>query len=571
MEVSPPNGALQSESAKASRSGDLTDRWTKLTLALEQLAGVDSIDKVIEILRQTARGIVEADGITVVLKDREFCHYVAEDAREPLWAGQRFPASHCVSGWAMRECQSVSIPDVFDDPRVPVDAYRVTFVRSMVMIPIGAPKAFAALGAYWSKVRTPSDDEISMLEMLARTAATAIENARLISTLEARVAERTLELEQTHEQLRQTQKMEIVGQLTGHVAHDFNNLLTPIFASLDLLSNRGNLDERTKRNVQRATDAAERARLLVQRLLSFARRQPLKPSATNLHTLVGDMHDLIESTMGPRMVLIASVPADIPLIWADANQLELAILNLAVNARDAMPEGGAVTLTAFAVQDDADRPDSLPAGDHVCLAVRDNGAGMDKETTARSIEPFFTTKPLGQGTGLGLSMAHGLVAQLGGMMDIESKRGIGTTVKLFLPIAKKTEEGIAQPVEGEALPPQDRGLALIVDDDELVRSGTAEMLMDLGFEVIEAETAHHGLDLINRGLEPAIVITDHLMPGMTGTEFARTLKRERPDIPVLLISGYQNIQSVAPDLARLWKPFRHKELGASIASLLEVA
>ena len=564
-------GSMGSPSAQLS----VVDRWSSLVSAIERLAGATSLEDVVEILRSSARGIVQSDGIAVVLKDEGRCYYVAEDACAPLWAGQRFPAEACVSGWAMHHRETVIIPDIEQDPRVPLDAYRPTFVRSMMMVPVGTPEAFAALGAYWSRVRRPEDHEIAMLEALARSAATAFENIRLIaslkdlnSSLEERVIARTAELERTHEVLRQAQKLETVGKLTGNVAHDFNNLLTPIISSIELVLHRGPVDERSERMLSRAMEAAERAQLLVQRLLSFARRQPLRPVALDLHPLIDGMQDLIASTLGPRIGIDIDLPDSLPLVLADSNQLDLAILNLAVNARDAMPEGGRLIISAALLDRDEQRPEGVPDGDFVALSIRDTGVGMDEETMERATEPFFSTKGIGEGTGLGLSMVDGLIGQLGGHLTIASVPGEGTTITLFLPEAgipiRRPDEnsGSGFPIE------KSRGVVLLIDDDELVRAGTADMLSELGFDVLEAATANQGLDVIEAQPTLSAVVTDHLMPGMTGAELARKLRDDHPELPVLLISGYQNIESIAPDVPRLSKPFRHKQLGASIAELL---
>ncbi len=562
------------ESGNVGSNSIALGRWARLIDAVEQLANAASLEDVIDILRSNARGIVEADGIAVVLKDYDRCYYVAEDACAPLWAGQRFPVETCVSGHAMIDAKTIVIPDIFKDPRVPIAAYEPTFVRSMMMVPIGHPTPVAAVGAYWSRIRTPEDNEIAMIEALARSAATALENARLIrslkdlnSELEIRVADRTAELERSHEVLRQTQKMETVGKLTGNVAHDFNNLLTPIIGSIELVLHRGPTDARSQHMLSRAMEAAERAQLLVQRLLSFARQQPLRPVALDLGKLVEGMRDLLSSTLGPRITLDIDLPENLPFVLADGNQLDLAILNLAVNARDAMPNGGALKLSAKPLTEKDDRPTNIPNGDFVSLAISDTGVGMDSETMARAIEPFFTTKGLGEGTGLGLSMAEGLLAQLGGGLVMDSVPGEGTTVTLFLPQAG-VPIGKSEEADKEFPTEKSRGTILLIDDDELVRAGTADMLAELGFDVMEAANADQGLGLIQGVSTLSAVVTDHLMPGMTGAELARKLKDEHPDLPVLLISGYQNIETIAPDIPRLSKPFRHKQLGASIALLL---
>ncbi|KEY99334.1 histidine kinase, partial [Sphingomonas sp. BHC-A] len=414
----------------------LAARWSIATEAMEALAGARSLEAITHVLRAFARRAVGADGIAVVLRDEDQCHYIAEDSMEPLWAGQRFPASSCVSGWAMENNRTAVIPDVFDDERVPVEAYRTTFVRSMVMVPIGGVEPIAALGAYWSEFAQPTDNEIALLEALARAASTALENGRLFASLEAlneqlerRVRERTAELERSQDSLRQVQKLDMLGQLTGHVAHDFNNLLMPIVGGLDLILSGKRTPESIERHATIAMQAAESAQTLVQRLLTFARRQPLTAKAVDLPDLLGGMGALLASTLGPRIALSVDLQPLLPPVRADAHQLEVALLNLAVNGRDAMPDGGALSIRAEARQ--SRLPSVLAPGRYVCLTVSDTGAGMTPAVRAAAMEPFFTTKPSGHGTGLGLSMVHGLAAQLGGTVEIDSVVGQGTSVRLW--------------------------------------------------------------------------------------------------------------------------------------------
>jgi PAS domain S-box-containing protein len=376
---------------------------------------------------------------------------------------------------------------------------------------------------------------------------------------------RQAELESAHEALRQAQKMEAMGQLTGGVAHDFNNLLTPIVGSLDMLVRRGLGSERERRLIDGGLQSAERAKTLVQRLLAFARRQPLQPKPVDLKLLMTGMADLISSTSGPSIEVRVELPEDLPPAMADANQVEMAILNLSVNARDAMPDGGLLTISAvheIVGQEHA----GLRPGAYLRLAVRDTGQGMDERTLARAIEPFFSTKGVGKGTGLGLSMVHGLALQLNGRVDIRSTVGRGTTVELWLPVT-------SAPMHGEDHEPdvpklqKECGTALLVDDEELVRLSTADMLLDLGYEVTEAASAEEALRLLEEGLAPDLMVTDHLMPGMNGAELARLVRSQRPNIPVLIVSGYAEVEGVATDLVRLTKPFRKTELAESLATL----
>jgi PAS domain S-box-containing protein len=384
-------------------------------------------------------------------------------------------------------------------------------------------------------------------------------------TLEARVAARTQELEVAHQQLRQAQKMEAMGQLTGGVAHDFNNLLTPIIGTLDLLQRRGVGGEREQRLIAGAVQSAERAKTLVHRLLAFARRQPLQPTAVDVAKLVTDMADLVASTTGPQIQVVCDVADDLPPAKADPNQLEMALLNLSVNARDAMPDGGTLRITASAETISGPRHQLRP-GRYVRLSVADTGIGMSEATLARAVEPFFSTKGIGKGTGLGLSMVHGLASQLGGTLTISSRPGLGTNVELWL--RESDDVPKTPPPVHDAPLTSSRGTALLVDDEELVRLSTADMLADLGYDVLEADSAEAAMDVIRNGARLDIVVTDHLMPKMTGADLARAIKAMRPGVPVLVISGYAESEGIEPALSRLSKPFRKDELAASLASLM---
>ncbi len=377
---------------------------------------------------------------------------------------------------------------------------------------------------------------------------------------------REAELHAAQEALRQSQKMEAMGSLTGGVAHDFNNLLTPIVGSLDLLKRKGLGGEREQRLIAGAMQSAERAKTLVQRLLAFARRQPLQATAVDIGGLVENMAELVASTTGPQIRVVVEIAADLPAALADPNQLEMALLNLAVNARDAMPDGGTLRITADSEVVEADAVAGLDPGHYVRLSVADTGSGMDSDTLKRSIEPFFSTKGIGKGTGLGLSMVHGLASQLGGTLSIQSRRGMGTNVELWLPVSMIAIEGERGRDEEQPLL-TGAGVALLVDDEELVRISTADMLSELGYDVVEANSAEQALALIGDGLRPRLLVTDHLMPGLTGTELARKLRGIDPSVQILIVSGYAEAEGVASDLPRLTKPFRSDELAGILATV----
>jgi PAS domain S-box-containing protein len=370
---------------------------------------------------------------------------------------------------------------------------------------------------------------------------------------------------ETQEALRQSQKMEAMGQLTGGVAHDFNNLLTPIVGSLDMLMRRGLGTEREQRLISGAMQSAERAKTLVQRLLSFARRQPLQPTAVDVGLLLGGLVGLLESTVGPTVDIRLEIEDDLPPARADANQMEMAILNLAVNARDAMPNGGVLTISATRQRLFASQLGKLSKGEYLHLSIADTGTGMDEATAARAVEPFFSTKGIGKGTGLGLSMVHGLAAQLGGALSLDTKPGSGTRVELWLPISSEPlVAAAAGPKPSKSVPNRKR--VLLVDDEELVRISTAAMLSDLGYDVVEASSGEEALQLLSDSA-PDFLLTDHLMPGMSGVELASRARRNLADLPVLIISGYAEVEGLAPELPRLTKPFRNAELAQAIATL----
>jgi len=384
--------------------------------------------------------------------------------------------------------------------------------------------------------------------------------------MERRVEERTREREIAVAQLHEAQKLETLGQLTGGVAHDFNNLLTPVIGGLDLLRHLHG-DDRSQRLIGGALQASERARTLVSRLLAFARRQNLEARAVDMALLVEGMLDLIQRSLGPQIEISRSAPAGLPAARVDPNQLELALLNLAVNARDAMPEGGRLSIDLTAETAPPDNPAGVAPGDYLRLTIRDSGAGMDADTLRRAIEPFYSTKGVGKGTGLGLSMVHGLAAQSGGALLLHSAPGAGTTAELWLPEADTPAE-IAQPMAEQSLPETPPLTILLVDDEELVRCGTADMLADLGHCVTQATSGTAALSLLRtQGYD--LLVTDYLMPAMNGLELVGEVRRLRPDLPALLITGFADLAEGATEhLVRLPKPFRQADLAQAVAHVV---
>ena len=398
--------------------------------------------------------------------------------------------------------------------------------------------------------------------------------SRLISlrelndTLEKRISDAVAERASALAQLHEAQKLETIGQLTGGVAHDINNLLTPIMGALDLVSRRYlEADARTKRLLDGAMQSADRAKTLVNRLLGFARRQALETRAVDVGELLEAMRDLIVSSIGSAIELKMVVPANLPPALTDPNQLELAVLNLCVNSRDAMPEGGRLTIVAERA---AIGPGGLPQlrpGAYLCVSVIDTGVGMDTTTLNKAVEPFFSTKGLGKGTGLGLSMVHGFAAQLGGAFSMTSEVGEGTRSDLYLPIAEAAAEPavrlLSKPVQVA------RHLTLLlVDDEDLVRAGTAEMLRELGHTVHEASGGPEALNKLRSGLEVDAVITDYMMPRMNGVELADGVRELLPDARILVITGYAG-GDLHLDVPQLSKPFRQADIAQALERLVD--
>jgi signal transduction histidine kinase len=402
--------------------------------------------------------------------------------------------------------------------------------------------------------------------------------------LERLVAERTTELEQANTKLReeiarreraqaallQAQKIEALGQLVGGVAHDFNNLLMAVIGNLDLLSKKLGEDARLHRLLDGAMEGARRGATLTQRLLAFARKQELKAQATDVRSLVEDMIGLIERSVGPMVRIELRAEDKMPVVDVDPNQLEMALLNLAVNARDAMMTGGVLTigLSERVVHDDDQL--GIHPGRYVVLSVRDTGEGMDKETLARAVEPFFSTKGVGKGTGLGLSMVFGLAQQSGGALRLESAPSSGTTARLWLPVASETTLPSGR-TPNIVTQPSGPAMILFVDDDLLIAGSTVDLLEDLGHQVIAAHSALEALRLLEDGLAADLLITDHAMPGMTGIELAREVRRQYPRLPILLATGFAELEgSEVVDVARLAKPYTQAQLAEEIAHLLPV-
>lgn len=377
------------------------------------------------------------------------------------------------------------------------------------------------------------------------------------------------DLEKTREALFQAQKMQAIGQLSGGIAHDFNNLLTVILGNLEIVQKRIGDDPKLTRLLENATQGALRGVSLTQRMLAFARRQELKTEAVDIPQLVQGITGLLRSSLGPNIKIETRFPLELDRVLADTNQLELAILNLATNARDAMPDGGSVIIKAEheVVLEQAQH--ALAAGHYVCLSLTDTGAGMDANTLASAKDPFFTTKGLGKGTGLGLSMVHGFIEQLGGRFVLKSEPGQGTTAELWLPVATHADIASPAPVI-EPVSSVPRLSVLVVDDDSLVLTSTVLLLEDLGHRVLSVTSGAQALSLFDQGEVIDLMITDMAMPHMSGAQLAHAVRLLKPDLPIILATGYaERLEGFAAQLPRLPKPFTQLNLLEVIAQSMK--
>lgn len=400
----------------------------------------------------------------------------------------------------------------------------------------------------------------------------------LASTLESRVEERTAELQKTQEVLRQSQKMEAIGNLAGGIAHDFNNLLQVITGNLQLLNRDIGGAEQVERRLNNALAAASRGARLASQLLSFGRRQPLAPKVINLARLVREMDHLVRRSLGEAIEIDTIVSGGLWNTLVDPSNVENALLNLAINARDAMDGRGRLTIelgNAYLDDHYAQNAFDVEAGQYVMLAVSDTGCGMPPEVLARAFDPFFTTKPEGKGTGLGLSMVYGFVKQSGGHINIYSEQGAGTTVRIYLPRSMQAEDVLAEDTAGEIAGGTET--VLVVEDDDAVREVTVATLSDLGYNVLKARDADAGLAIIESGVPIDLLFTDVVMPGkLKSSELARKARERRPDLEVLFTSGYTENSIVHggrldPGVNLLSKPYARETLARKIRMLLDKA
>jgi PAS domain S-box-containing protein len=475
-------------------------------------------------------------------------------------------------------------------------------VRSYLAVPVMSRTGEVSGGLFFGHSEPGVFTERSERGMvtLAAEAGVAIDNARLSratqreieerrraeealqhlnTTLEEQVAERTRELRRNEEALRQSQKMEAVGQLTGGVAHDFNNLLQIIIGNLETLQRHlGDDSGRLQRSAANAMKGARRAAALTQRLLAFSRRQPLDPKPANANVLVNGLSELLQRTLGEAVSIETVQGAGLWQVEIDPNEFESALLNLAVNARDAMPDGGKLTIETSNAHIDggyaASHAEVVP-GQYVVVSVSDSGAGMDAKTAAQAFEPFFTTKAVGKGTGLGLSQVYGFVKQSGGHVKIYSELGQGTTVKIYLP---RFDGGSAdEALYGESLLPEGGAeeTILVVEDDDDVRTHSVECLRELGYRVVEAHDGPSALRLLERQPQVDLLFSDVVLPGgLTGAQVAAQARELRPDLKVLFTTGYARNAIIHhgrldKGVQLITKPFSFADLAAKVRDVID--
>jgi PAS domain S-box-containing protein len=534
--------------------------------------------------------------------------YTLSGASREDFAGFPMPRNTAVFAPTFNGEGIVRADDITKDPRYGHNAPRKGMpeghlpVRSYLAVPVISRTNEVLGGLFFGHAEVGVFTERSerALVGLAAEAAVAIDNAKLAqqnqrelnerrrveaelrelnATLEAKVEQRTQEVHRHAEAVRQLQKMEAVGQLTGGVAHDFNNLLQVIVGNLEIIRRAAGADNtRIFRAVEVALDSAKAGAAMTQRLLAFARRQPLDPKPLDVNVLVNGMSELMHRALGETIEIEVVLGAGLWRIEADANELERAILNLAVNARDAMPEGGKLTVeTANCHVDEAYaklNPDSSP-GQYVAISVTDTGTGMDAETMRQAFEPFFTTKPVGRGTGLGLSQVYGFVKQSGGHVKLYSELNVGTTVRMYLPrLHGAAAEALRAPIS-EAAESGKQELVLVVEDDEKVRHLSVEMLRELGYQVLEAADGPQALQILEARDDIALLFTDVVLPGgMTGAQVAARARAKHPTLQVLFTTGYARNAIVHhgrldAGVQLLTKPFTFSDLAAKVRAILD--
>ncbi len=559
---------------------------SRLMGAIRDLSQARSLDDVMQIVRVVARTLTAADGATFVLRDAGQCYYAEENAIAPLWKGKRFPLESCISGWAMMNRQSVAIEDIYSDPRIPADAYRPTFVKSLAMVPVRREDPIAAIGAYWASSHLATNREMWLLQTLADCTALALANVELYQDLKRRADEYALLYEQAQKEmkdrqqlegeLRQAQKMEAIGRLAGGIAHDFNNLLMVITGYSDMVLDMVSKEFEFREQLEEIRSAGERAASLTRQLLAFSRKQILQPEIIDINESVARMNKLLKRLIGEDIDLFTRLQPGLHPVEFDPSQIEQIVMNLAVNARDAMQKGGQLTIeTANVDLDEAyarEHPDAH-AGAHVMIAITDSGTGMSVEVKEKIFEPFFTTKKDGKGTGLGLSTVYGIVKQCGGNIWVYSELGHGTTFKIYLPSAEN--HVLSKQPDTNSAKTSGTETILVVEDDAAVRGLIRKVLLRAGYTVLDTGDPDEGLKICREHLgDINVLLTDVVMPKMGGRELAEKLQVLRPTVQIIYMSGYTDNAIVhhgvlEPGTAFIEKPISPEALLTKIKNYIK--
>ena len=568
--VQAPDGSLLWMQGQGQGHVDEEDRTTRFTGLLVDVTERKRTEEQLRIA-QTAGGVgtfEHNDGFATASVSTEFCRLLG------LHPARVLPV-RTING-VVCEGEPPIIPDSDRDGALPLSNLDGEF--RIVRNEDGAERWVARRGEVVRDSDTSGYRMIGVLYDITEAKAIEARLQLLNETLEARVQEEIAERRQAEEALRQAQKMEAVGRLTGGIAHDFNNLLTIIIGNIDTVLRRQepDSDPRTRRSLENAERGAERAAALTQRLLAFSRRQPLQPRQIDVARLLAGMTDLLTRSITETIAIQIRTDPDLRRIEVDQHQLENAILNLAINARDAMPDGGDLTIEASNVTIDPSPPggEVLP-GSYVRIAVADTGQGMSTDTVAQVFDPFFTTKEVGQGTGLGLSMVYGFAKQSGGHIEIHSEIDVGTTVAILLPPMSDVERDEPEERSSRAERGNQSETILVVEDDDDVRAYTVEVLRELGYRVIEAHDGDAALRLLERQENPVhLLLTDVIMPSMSGPELAEKAHGRKGDLKVLFTSGYTR-DAIMRDghiergVDLLSKPFTYVSLAEKVRDVLD--
>lgn len=559
---------------------------SRLLNSIRGLSQARCLNDVMEIVRQVARELATADGATFILRDADQCCYVEEDAISPLWKGKRFPMQACISGWAMLHKQAVAIEDIYADSRIPADAYRPTFVKSLAMVPVRREDPLAAIGVYWGSIHLASKREMWLLQTLADCTALAMANVELYQDLKRtadnyealyeRSQRELADRKRLEKELRQAQKMEAIGRLAGGVAHDFNNVLSAVRGHAEFLLAETEPGSSAEQDVRQILHATETAATLTRQLLAFARHQVMSREVLDLNQVIERTLKLLRRMLGADILVSLQLSSVPPKVEADQGQLEQILLNLAVNARDAMPRGGKLTIESHLLELSEDYLSTqlqLQPGSYALVAVSDTGTGMRPEVLARVFEPFFTTKGVGKGSGLGLATVYGIVRQLGGDLHVYSEEGHGSTFKIYLP---STQEPVSRAQTTAAAPSASSGgeCILLVEDDPLLLPLTSRIFRNRGYCVHAFASSEIALQQFHQLTpHPELILTDVVMPVMSGPEFVRQLHAQKPSLPVLYMSGYTSHYAIESGLLEgempiLQKPFSQAQLCEKVREAL---